>query len=243
MSLTAFQEQAGGMIWVALDDMNNASSIQLIKTLAPFKVGYKLGHERIHAPGGIEGVIDCCKQYNRRVFLDAKLYDKPDTVRRAAQMIAERGVDYFTVAAEMGLEGLHAAVDGRGLSKVLAVTLLTSMSDDDCMAHYGMTVKERVNLLAMEAHFARVTGLICSALDIEELNKNEHLRDLIKITPGIRSKGQNMNDQKRVVTPGEAFNLGAHGMVIGGEVTQSPDPRRALIGIIDQIMEAMEGGS
>ena len=170
----------------------------------------------------------------RRVFLDLKLHDIPNTVRGAAAAAGALGAELLTVHATGGEAMLRAAVEGAAAAgrgtRVVAVTLLTSLDARAMPPGFarpfdlGGTVAE----LLETAERAGALGIVCSAADLGPLRERRGGRPFYAVTPGIRPAGGEANDQKRVATVAEAVRGGASLLVLGRAVTAAPDPRAAL---------------
>jgi orotidine-5'-phosphate decarboxylase len=174
--------------------------------------------------------------FGKRVFLDLKLYDIPETVKRATRQIVQSGaVEFLTVHGSGPV--MRAAVEGRGeaRTKLLAVTVLTSFDQDDLAdLGYPVPVSELVELRVRKAVESGVDGIVCSPLDISRVRKIGG-SDLIVVTPGVRSAGAGQDDQKRVATPAEAIRNGANYLVIGRQITRAAQPRRAYEEILKEV--------
>jgi orotidine-5'-phosphate decarboxylase len=164
------------------------------------------------------------------IFLDLKFHDIPNTVAAACSAAAGLGVWLVNVHALGGRKMLVAArnaLEGKR-TKLIAVTLLTSLSHDD-LHEIGIydTPEVIVRRLASLAQQCGLSGVVCSAMEAAQLRAT--LGDNFwLVTPGIRLADDNMNDQVRVATPCEAMRNGADYLVVGRPITQSPDPLKAL---------------
>jgi orotidine-5'-phosphate decarboxylase len=173
----------------------------------------------------------------RRVFLDLKYHDIPNTVGAAVREAAQLGVSMLTVHASGGGKMLRAAVEAAHAIKpdvlVLGVTVLTSLDDVD-LGKIGLRegVLDQVLRLAALALSNGCKGVVASALEAAALRK-EFGRDFVIVTPGVRSAGSGPNDQARIVTPAEAIAAGASYIVVGRPITEAADPAseaRAILG-------------
>jgi orotidine-5'-phosphate decarboxylase len=168
----------------------------------------------------------------RRVFLDLKLHDIPNTVHGAAREAARLGAEYLTVHATGGQAMVAAAVEGArqgGGAKVLAVTLLTSLDARNLPPGFEAPfdfVRVVEKLLSM-AESAGAHGIVCAASDLGALRAT-HGRPFYAVTPGIRPAGGPVHDQQRVAGIAEAVRLGSSMLVIGRPITTAPDPAAAL---------------
>jgi orotidine-5'-phosphate decarboxylase len=160
-------------------------------------------------------------------------------VKRATRQIASQGsAAFLTIHASRIL--MQAAVEGRGESatKLLAVTVLTSFSQED-LADLGhsLPLSELVELRVKKAVESRMDGIICSPLEVARVRRIAG-PEMLLVTPGVRSAGAAKGDQKRVATPAEAIASGADYLVIGRQVTRADDPRAACEKILDEISTA-----
>lgn len=172
-------------------------------------------------------------------FADPKLHDIPNTVANRTKAYAKGGAYFITVMASGGIEMMRAAVENRGDSKILAVTVLTSLSEEEAHLTYGEPSKAKVLLFAQWAKLAGVDGIVCSAKELEILSKHPELEGLIKVTPGIRPDWyKEADDQKRTMTAGEAIKLGADYLVIGRPLLRAADPMEAVEKTLAEIEEA-----
>jgi orotidine-5'-phosphate decarboxylase len=128
----------------------------------------------------------------------------------------------FNVHASCGLDSIKAAADNKGSSLLLVVTVLTSISETESTQIFGAPPHEKVIQFARNAKEAGADGIICSAQELELLAQLPDLRDLLKVTPGIRPSWAEANDQKRILTPAQAMSLGATHLVIGRPITTPP---------------------
>lgn len=221
---------------VALDVSSVAQAEALIARLGDTVSFYKLGMEIIYG-GGLE-LARRLVSSGKKVFLDLKLHDIPTTVERATAQVASIGATFLTVHAYP--QTMAAAAAGRAGSslKILGVTVMTSYDNADlAAAGYISGVKEMVERRALQARDAGIDGLILSAAEVASLRKLVG-SDLLLVTPGIRPAGSNADDQKRIVTPGDAIRAGADHLVVGRPVTAAADPRAAAAAIIDEIAQA-----
>lgn len=211
-------------IIVALDGLGLEDSLKLAKELQGHVWGFK-AHE-LFIREGIEHV-KTLKQYGN-VFADFKFHDIPATVEKEVSAILDYGADLITVHASGGKEMLEAAVRGGG-NAVVAVTVLTSLSEESTSHIYGDVPSAVVKKFATEAHEAGVKNIVCSPLEIQVVKEVD--TNLRLIVPGIRLE-ETSDDQKRTMTPKEAVNAGADLLVVGRPITKAPQPREALEAIV-----------
>lgn len=176
------------------------------------------------------------------VFLDLKLHDIPATVRRAAARVAGLGVGLLTVHAAGGPAMIEAAVEGLGdAGQVLAVTVLTSLSDGDLAAVQQPAAAVQVPHLAKLAVEAGAPGLVCAAPDLPAVRAAVG-PDPLLVTPGIRPTGAAVDDQVRVATPAGAVADGADLLVVGRPITRAADPVAAARAIVDELTGTASAG-
>jgi orotidine-5'-phosphate decarboxylase len=218
---------------VALDVPDLASAEAMVSRLGDSVTFYKVGMELAYS-GGLSFVRRLADA-GKKVFLDLKLHDIPNTVEKATAQVADLGATFLTVHAFP--QTMKAAVKGRGAGslKILAVTVMTSYDDADLVeAGYALGVRDLVERRARQAHAIGVDGLILSP---EEVSAMRALLgpDITLITPGIRPSGSAAGDQKRIMTPANAIEAGADYLVIGRPVTQADDPKASAEAIIAEI--------
>ncbi len=177
----------------------------------------------------------------KRVFLDLKLHDIPNTVANAARAIADLGAGMTTVHAGGGSAMVSAAcraVEGSE-TRVLAVTILTSLSDEVLTAELGLRERaaEAVARLARLAVDAGAHGIVCSPLEIAAVRDAVGPEPLI-VTPGVRPTWAGRDDQARVMTPGDAARAGADYVVVGRPIFKDPDPAQAVQRILRELADA-----
>jgi len=200
----------------------------LVGAVGWFKVGLEL--YLAHGPEVVTAI-----RTHGPVFLDVKLHDIPTTVERAAARIAELGVGLVTVHAGGGADMVRAAVDGLGgHGQVLAVTVLTSMSDDDLASVGAPGAASQVPRLAGLAVEAGATGLVCAPRDLRVVRETVG-PDVLLVTPGIRPSGTGEDDHARAATPASAVADGADLLVIGRPITRADDPVAAARAIAAEL--------
>ena len=218
---------------VALDvptlDEARALVTRLGDAVSFYKIGMWLFFQR-----GVDALIDELTDAGKHVFLDYKMYDIGETVRRGVAAAAARGVAIVTVHGDPDM--LRAAVDGRGDSalKVFAISVLTSQDDAALRAMgYDRPLQEIVDLRVRAAAEAGCDGVIASAADDPDaIRRRAGRADLLVGTPGIRLAGADLHDQKRAATPDAAIERGADYLVVGRPITGAADPAAAARDII-----------
>ena len=216
-------------VYVALDTTDLDQARALAGRLRGSVGGLKLGLEffTAHGPDGVRAFAE----FGLPIFLDLKFHDIPNTVAGAARAAASLGVSIINVHAGGGSAMMKAAVEAaRGINpalKVIAVTVLTSLSDQE-LASVGQTASaaDQVMRLAELTKASGLDGVVCSAHEIAALRARLGPEFLL-VVPGIRPAGSALGDQSRVMGPLEAHKAGASILVIGRPITQAPDPAQA----------------
>lgn len=167
------------------------------------------------------------------IFLDLKLHDIPNTVKKSIEGLKHLPISMLTIHASGGVSMMRAAMDAvKGTDiKVFGVTVLTSLTDDDAKIIYDRDTVSQVNTMLEIAIQAGIDGVVCSP---HELNLVKQKESLLAITPGIRLSDLN-DDQSRVMNPQKAIELGADYLVIGRPITKATDPQNVLKNIYDSI--------
>ena len=216
-------------IIIPLDQSSAAEALELVDRLGEGAGFYKVGLE-LFTRGGPE-VVRELRTRGRRVFLDLKLHDIPNTVARAVDAAAELDVELLTLHIQGGVAMLEAARDAAGERvKLLGVTVLTSLTATEVERVWGReisSIREEVGRLADLAHASGLHGVVASAREAGWIRRKLEPPFLI-VTPGIRPAGADEGDQRRVTTPAEAVAAGADYLVVGRPVTRAPDPAGAL---------------
>lgn len=223
---------------IALDVPDAASARALVTRIDDAGSFYKIGLELCMAAGFFE-LLDWLKARDKKVFVDLKFFDIPETVARAVRNLGERGADFTTVHGNQTM--MQAAAQARtGALKVLAVTALTSLDQGDLDdLGFSCDIAELVLSRARRALAAGCQGVVSSGLELERLRR-EAPRELICVTPGIRPvENRALADQKRVMTPAQAIRAGADHLVIGRPIRDHTDPRQAAIAIHGDIAAAL----
>jgi orotidine-5'-phosphate decarboxylase len=189
----------------------------------------------LYATGGMQFVSQL-KSVGKQIFLDLKLYDISETVKRATRRICETGApDFLTVHGSRSI--MEAAAEGRAGSptRLLAVTVLTSFDQDDLRdLGYNVPISDLVELRVKKAKASGMDGIVCSPLEVARVRQIAG-PGLKLVTPGVRSAGAAQGDQKRVATPHDAIRDGADYLVIGRQVTRVSDPAAACKEILAEI--------
>ncbi|NLP02404.1 MAG: orotidine-5'-phosphate decarboxylase [Fibrobacter sp.] len=217
---------------LALDNVTSSGQIEeLIEKTSEWIGVYKIGLEQFTRFG--PSVLDIIRRSGRKIFLDLKFHDIPNTVAKAVKSACSLGVDYLTIHTQGGLEMMKAAAESARQSsdnppKIIGVTLLTSLGPDALKNELAVTmeVNTYVKHLASLAVQAGIDGIVCSAADLPSV-KPDLPAHFHVITPGIRPAGADIGDQKRVATPGAAVKSGATLLVVGRPITGAEDPAKA----------------
>jgi orotidine-5'-phosphate decarboxylase len=225
---------------VALDVPSAAAAQEVVAAVGDSAFIYKVGMQLYTAEG--PSVVRDLVASGRRVFLDLKYHDIPNTVASAVTEAAKLGVSMLTVHALGGGKMLRAAVDAaRAVDPrlvILAVTILTSISDSDLdkIGVHGQIVDQVLRLAAL-ALADGCQGVVASAREASDLRKRLGF-DYAIVTPGVRPAGAEHGDQARVVTPNEAISAGATHIVVGRPITAASDPGAEAREILSQIAAA-----
>ncbi len=225
-------------IMVALDVDTLDEARALLKSIGPDVLWFKVGKQLFtrHGPDA----VSLLKAAGKKVFLDLKFHDIPNTVGQAVRSAAFLGADLTNVHAGGGPAMLEAAARaGREAGiQVIAVTVLTSLDAAQLQA-VGVNIPpaDQVARLARLAKTAGLQGVVCSAREIT-LMRQTFGPDFLLVVPGIRPAGSDLGDQKRVMTPRQATEAGADFLVIGRPITGDPDPAAAAARILREIAGA-----
>lgn len=222
---------------VALDVSSSKEAQKIVSSLGDAVQIYKVGMQLYTAEG--PQIVRDLVASRRRVFLDLKYHDIPNTVAAAVREAAQLGASMLTVHASGGTKMLHAAVEAArekasGL-KVLAATVLTSMDDQD-LNETGVhgPVVDQVVWLASLALDAGCAGVVSSAREVKTLRAKLG-SDFLVVTPGVRPAGSAHGDQARVATPAEAIAAGATHIVVGRPITAAANPAAEAAKILQEL--------
>ncbi len=223
---------------VALDLPDLAAAHDMIARLGDSVSFYKIGMELAYAGAGLD-LARALAGAGKKVFIDLKLHDIPNTVERATRQLAQLGATFATVHAYP--QTMAAARKGAADSnlKLLAVTVMTSYDDADLAeAGYAFGVRDLIARRARQAQAAGIDGLVMSPEEAEAMRAMLG-PDTIIVTPGVRPAGAAAGDQKRVMTPTLAIAAGADHLVVGRPVTEAADPKAAAEAIVAEIGEGL----
>lgn len=218
-------------IAVALDGPDLATITGWARSAGPYVSTMKVGLETYLRDG--DAAVHAAREASggRDVFLDLKLHDIPHTVAGAARSVAHLSPAYLTVHASGGAAMIRAAADALPETRVVAVTVLTSMSEDD-LAAVGLRgpALDAARRLAVLAVGAGARAIVCSPQEVAAI-RTEVPDDVVLITPGVRPAGAALGDQQRVATPEQAIADGADLLVIGRPITGADDVAAAAAAI------------
>ena len=221
---------------VALDYPSADEALAMVEQLGQPATFYKVGLE-LYTRGG-PSVVESLAALGKRVFLDLKLHDIPNTVAGAVRSASELGVDLLTVHTAGGPAMLEAAAEASGPDmRILGVTLLTSLTSTDLEVVWGReirSIREEVGRLTDLAVACELDGVVASALEVSWI-RNRVEQDFLVVTPGIRPTGADRGDQRRVATPADAVSAGSDYLVVGRPVTQADDPVAALAALLAEL--------
>ena len=227
---------AADKIIVALDVPTKKEALGLVEQLCKKIHFFKIGLHLFSAVG--PKVVTEVLETGAKVFLDLKLYDIPNTVAHAVESAANLGIQMLTIHLSGGDAMVKAAMAARPKNmSILGVTVLTSL-DETAIRALGIhaTVEEQVSRLARMGVAAGINGLVVSPHEIEVL-RPQFGDDIKLVVPGIRPPWSETADQKRVMTPRQAFEAGADYLVIGRPIIADKNPREA----VEKILEEIEG--
>ena len=226
--------KAADKIIVALDVATKKEALVLVNQLNGQISFFKIGLQLYTAEG--PEIVRSVLSTGAKIWLDLKLHDIPNTVARAVESASNLGVHMLTIHLSGGGEMIRAATAARANSmSILGVTVLTSATEQTlCEIGIADKVDDQVLRLAKLGVDAEIDGLVASPHEVKMLRGE--FRDKIKIvTPGVRPKGSDAGDQKRVMTPRQALDAGADYLVIGRPITTHPNPREAVAKILAEL--------
>ena len=212
------------MIIVAIDEISLKKASVILNNLDPKKCMVKIGSVSFNSIG--HEIILYAAKRGFDIFLDLKLHDIPNTVKKSIEGIISLPISMLTIHISGGRDMMKATMDAVSDKelKIFGVTALTSLSDEDTNKIFKRTASEQVEAMLDLAESAGIDGVVCSPHELELVGKR---KSLLSITPGIRLDNLN-DDQKRIMTPKEALNLGADYLVIGRPITASNDISKSL---------------
>tara|TARA_A100001011_G_scaffold86630_1_gene90917 strand:- start:763 stop:1425 length:663 start_codon:yes stop_codon:yes gene_type:complete len=219
------------MIIVAIDEIDINKATAIIENLDPKKCMIKIGSVSFNSLG--HQIIHYVAEKGFDIFLDLKLHDIPNTVKKSIEGLTSLPILMLTIHTSGGKNMMLAAMEAVSNSKikVFGVTALTSLSDADTNIIYKRTATEHVNAMLDIAEESNIDGIVCSPHELDLVTARG---SLLSITPGIRISDSN-DDQARVMSPKEAIGLGANYLVIGRPITGAQDISEALNTIYQSI--------
>ena len=212
------------MIIVAIDEINFNKAINIINNLDSSKCMIKIGSVAFNSIG--REIITYAANKGFDIFLDLKLHDIPNTVEKSIKGLINLPIKMLTIHVSGGeymMKAAMSAVSGTDI-KIFGVTALTSLNDDDTKNIFQRTASDQVNAMLDLAEISGIDGVVCSPHELKLVRNKD---SLLSITPGIRLQDTN-DDQKRIMTPKKAIDLGADYLVIGRPITKSKDIKKSL---------------
>jgi orotidine-5'-phosphate decarboxylase len=221
----------------ALDVPEIEQAKNLVEELADSVSFYKIGME-LMMTGHYFALLDWLVEKDKKVFVDLKLFDVPQTVAKAVKRLSQRGAYFTTVHGNQSM--MEAAAAAKGDLKILAVTALTSLDQGDLNdMGFLCDVQDLVVSRARRALAAGCDGIVASGLELERI-RSEVNRKLVIVTPGIRPvENRSTDDQKRIVSVEQAFQRGADHIVVGRPIKNAANPKQAAETIQETILNSI----
>lgn len=223
----------GKDVIVACDFASAAQTMEFLNKFGTARPFVKIGMELYYAEG--PDIVRRIKERGHKIFLDLKLHDIPNTVKKAMAVLSRLDVDMTNLHAGGGVEMMKYALEGLtrpdGTRPVLiAVTMLTSISQEAMANELGIggEMPDTVIRYAKNARAAGLDGVVCSPLEAGAVHENCGA-GFIAVTPGVRFSDGDIGDQKRVMTPAEAKKIGSDYIVVGRPITAASDPEAAYL--------------
>ena len=214
-------------IIVALDSNNLNKTIKLVKILEKDVFAFKIGYEFFFNFGleGYKKIYSICP----KIFLDLKLHDIPNTVKKGLQALVKMKPIFTTIHISGGDNMMLASKSNKKSTKILGVSILTSLDSNQTKKIFNQkNISQLVKKFTKAAKINKLDGIVCSPKEIKYVRKEVGKRFII-VTPGIRINSKlKIDDQKRVETPKNAINQGADYLVIGRPITKSKEPLKVL---------------
>lgn len=251
--------EASERIIVALDVSDIGEAVRLVEQLAPLGVNFKFGLELItHITVTLlqskeVGVVgDMVHELRRapaerlftiarnRIMWDTKLSDIPNTMAGAVKALGALSPNFFTIHASSGKASIEAAVEHKGSSKVLGVTVLTSIDGYECQSIFNTAPNLKVLEFARDLAVSGADGIVCSPQELTILAPHGHPNALLKVIPGIRPDWAVTGDQSRIMTPAKAIQAGADYLVIGRPITKPPEHIGTPVDAVYRIVREIE---
>ncbi|MDH4943520.1 orotidine-5'-phosphate decarboxylase [Sulfurimonas sp. C5] len=223
---------------VALDLSTKEENLALVEKIKDYNIWLKVGLRTYIRDG--EEFLKALKAINPdfKIFLDLKLYDIPNTMADAAESIMGLGVDMFNVHASAGRRAMQEVMDRLSSYEkrpiVLAVTALTSFTEEEFSAVYEKGIAQKADQFAKDAHECGLDGVVCSAFESESI-KNLTSKEFMTLTPGIRPFGEDAGDQKRVADVAFAQSALVDFIVVGRPIYKAENPAEVVEKILQQL--------
>ncbi|MEE2694833.1 MAG: orotidine-5'-phosphate decarboxylase [Pseudomonadota bacterium] len=225
-------------IFCAIDFSDLKDAKKFISKIINHIGGVKIGLEFFlkNGPNGVSEI----KKLGLPLFLDLKLNDIPNTVKKAAENIIQLNPDYLSVHLNGGSKMISELVAIKKNTKILGVSMLTSLDKND-LEDFGLRINEKkyVENLAKIGIKAGIDGLVSSAHEVPFLKKRIK-KKILFVTPGIRLPENNCDDQKRIISPGKAIKLGSSMLIVGRSITKAINPIETIKRIVDDIEANLE---
>jgi orotidine-5'-phosphate decarboxylase len=241
-------------IIVAIDTKDVCKALEIVNTLKDYVGGFKIGLEFFTSTYAqlinsndynlLDSLGELYYQMTGKLFWDGKWDDIPNTIKGATTGINSLHPKFVNIHVSAGIDSIISAVEN-SKSIVLGVTVLTSISEDECISIFGDSPNSTVTRFARKLIKAKAGGIICSPKELlylqEQLQPSE-FSQLEKVIPGIRPEWAQLNDQKRVMTPSEAIKAGAQRLVIGRPITDPPTEIGNMLNAVGLIIDEIESG-
>lgn len=229
----------------ALDVPTLDKASKLVLSLGETVTFYKVGMELYYGAG--PSILDYLKKHGKKIFLDLKLHDIPNTVNNSVAVLTGLGIDMMTIHAGGGREMMAKAAQsakesaeklGKKTPLVVGVTVLTSLNEEQFKElNYKVTIKQQALELAKLAQEAGLSGVVASPEEAADI-RNACGKDFLIVTPGIRLADGSKDDQSRIATPASALEAGASHIVVGRPISKATDAKEAAKAIINSMREA-----
>lgn len=228
--------QSDDRLIVALDVPNLLQGMEIAKILGDSVSFYKIGLGMLTG-GGLALANELKQEHGKRIFLDMKLFDIGATVEAAVRGLAQFDLDFLTVHGDPQVVSAAATGKAGRQTKILAVTILTSLDRNDLDANLikAGDIHELTIERAARALEAGADGVIASPQEAARIRALPQASGKLIVTPGVRPTGAALGDQKRVATPAQALTDGADHIVVGRPIWAAPDPRAAALAVLREI--------
>ncbi len=231
----------GKDVIVACDFASAKQTFDFLDRFGAARPFVKIGMELYYAEG--PDIVRKIKERGHRIFLDLKLHDIPNTVKKAMAVLSRLDVDMTNLHAGGGIEMMKYAVEGLtrpdgSRPLLIAVTMLTSISEAVMTGELGISgqLPDTVIRYAKNAASAGLDGVVCSPLEARIVHENCGA-GFVTVTPGVRFADGDTGDQKRVMTPAEAKRIGSDYIVVGRPITAAPDPEEAYLRCVREFVD------